>query len=293
MKKINFLIIGPDTENTSDLATEIKKRNHAFLAVPMKKIFFEFSNNVFSVKWKNKNLKNFDIVLFRGYNENFIEAQILAKKFLDAKIIIIDESLGKGFVPGKIFEASQLVKNKINHPKTFQALDISSYGKILKNINFPIIVKPVRGQKGKDMYKFNSQRKALNFFKKNERGYLIQEYLPIDGDIRVFVVGNKVIGAIKRFVIKGDFRSNASLGATAEKYTVDEKLKKLALSAAKIMRYEIAGVDVISHKGEYFVLEVNFAPQWQKFKEITGINPAKHIIDYAIQKYEKNKARLL
>ena len=293
MKRLSFLIIGPTTQNTSDLTYEIGKRGHTSLVLPLKEVCFEFSKNVFTVKGRGKNLKNFDIVFFRGYNENFIEAQILAKKFLDEKKIVIDEAIGRGFIPGKIFEAGQFIKNKLLHPQTFQALNFSSYCKILKNIPFPIIVKPVRGQKGKDMYKFDSQQEALNFFKKNPIGYLIQEYLPIDGDIRVFVVGNKVIGAIKRFVIKGDFRSNASLGAKAEEYTVDENLKKLSLSAAKIMRYEIAGVDVIRHKGKYFILEVNFAPQWQKFKEITGINPAKHIIDYAIQKYEKNKARLL
>lgn len=291
MKKINFLIIGPNTENTADLVEEIKKRGHLVSIISMKEIFFEFSYNNFKINFKNKSLGVFDIVIFRGYNKNFIEAEILAKKFLDDNKIVIDETIGKRFLPSKIFEASRLVKNKIKHPKTFQALGNSSYAEIFKKIKFPIIVKPVGGQKGKDIHKFKNIEEARIFFKKNPRGYLIQEYCKIDGDIRVFVVGNKILGAIKRFVIKGDFRSNASLGATAEKYSVDSELHKLAISAAKIMAYEIAGVDVIKHKGKYFVLEVNFAPQWQKFKEVTGINPAKSIIDYAIRKYEKNKSR--
>lgn len=287
MKKIKFLIIGPDTENTRDLVEEIKKRKHPVLSVPMKEIFFEFSNKTFEIGWKNKNLSIFDVVLFRGYNENYIEAEILAKKFLANKKIVIDETIGKNFVPGKNFEASQLIKNNLKHPKTFQALTYSVFLNILKKISFPIIAKPVRGQKGKNIHKFEKIKEAKDFFKKNPKGYLIQEYCKIDGDLRVFVVGKKVLGAIKRFVIKGDFRSNASLGARAEKYKVDNKLREVALSAAKTMEYEIAGVDIIKHKGQYFVLEVNFAPQWQKFKEITGINPAKIIVDYAIKKYEK------
>ncbi len=291
MSPINFLIIGPDNENTWDLVNEIKKRKHSVLSLPIKEIFFEFSNKKFKAFWKNKDLDLFDIILFRGYNESFIEAGVLAKKFLDDKKTVVDEVIGKGFIPGKTFEASRLIKNKLRHPKTLQCINSSICTSVLKKISFPIIVKPVHGQKGKDMHKFKNIKEAEVFLKKNPTGYLIQEYCKIDGDIRVFVVGNKVLGAIKRFVIDGDFRSNASLGAKAKKYPVDKELRRLSVSAAKIMKYEIAGVDIIKYEGKYFILEVNFAPQWQKFKEITGINPAKDIINYAIRKYEKNKGR--
>ncbi|OGI29418.1 MAG: hypothetical protein A2288_03810 [Candidatus Moranbacteria bacterium RIFOXYA12_FULL_44_15] len=94
---------------------------------------------------------------------------------------------------------------------------------------------------------------------------------------------------MKRYIIPGDFRSNASLGAKAEKILLTQELKELALKATKAMNYEVAGVDIIKHKKKLYVLEINSAPQWQKFKEVTGVNPAEAIIAYAIKKYHKNR----
>jgi len=66
-------------------------------------------------------------------------------------------------------------------------------------------------------------------------------------------------------------------------------LKKIALTATKALGYDIAGIDLFEYNNKYFVFEVNFSPQWQKFKEVTGISPAKDIVDLAIKKYEKTK----
>jgi ribosomal protein S6--L-glutamate ligase len=181
-----------------------------------------------------------------------------------------------------------LVKNKINHPKTYQAMSFISYKQIAKELLFPIIAKPVRGRQGMGIKKINNEKNFLKFIKKNYKGYLVQQYIKTDGDLRVFVVGDEVLGAIKRFVVPGDFRSNVSLGAKAKKVAVTKKIKEISLKAAKAMDFEVAGVDLIKHKNKYYVIEVNNGPQWQKFKEVTKINPAKKIIDYAINKFENN-----
>jgi glutathione synthase/RimK-type ligase-like ATP-grasp enzyme len=80
------------------------------------------------------------------------------------------------------------------------------------------------------------------------------------------------------------------LGARAEKILLTKKLETLALRATKAMNYEIAGVDIIEHKKEFYVLEINSAPQWQKFKEVTGINPAEDIVAYSLKKYYKKRS---
>lgn len=143
------------------------------------------------------------------------------------------------------------------------------------------------GQKGQGIVKIDNKKQAYNFFKKNHKGYLLQEYLEIDSDIRIFVVNSKILGAMKRFIIPGDFRSNASLGARVEQVNPTKEMIDLAKRAVKAMKYEIAGVDIVTYKGKFYVIEVNSTPQWQKFKKVTGINPAKHIIDYSLEKYKK------
>ncbi|MFA4817815.1 MAG: RimK family alpha-L-glutamate ligase [Parcubacteria group bacterium] len=285
MNKLSFVIIGPSTENTLDLVREIEKTGHRSFIVKLSDIFFEFNNGAFKALWKNKDLLDFDIFLLRGYNKNLLFAQILAQELLVKGKIVIDDTIGKRFISSKIYEASRMAQNKINHPRTWQAVSFSSYKKILKQISFPVIAKPVYGQKGQGIEKFKTAKEYLSFFSKNPKGYLIQEFLNIDGDIRVFIVGNKVLGAMKRHLVPGDFRSNASLGARTEKIPLTKELKTLALKAAKTMDYEIAGVDILEYKKKFYVLEINSSPQWQKFKEVTGINPAKYIIEYALKKY--------
>lgn len=292
MKKIKFAIIGAsETENAKDLVKEIKSSGHTIFLIQPKNLVFEFSKNKkFKIKQGNIDLDKLDIFIFRGYNVNIVAVKILAEKLIRDKKVVIDEILGKRFIPSKIFEASKLAEHNINHPMTFQALDISSYKIVLDKATFPIIIKPLYGQKGQGIIKINNKTKALAFFKKNPKGYLIQEYLKTDSDIRVFVVNNKVLGAIRRFVLPGNFRSNASLGAKVEKMIPTKEMKAIALKATKAMGYEIAGVDFLEYKNKLYVLEVNSTPQWQKFKEVTGINPAKNIISYATKKYKRNNA---
>ncbi|MEA1936809.1 MAG: RimK family alpha-L-glutamate ligase [Patescibacteria group bacterium] len=290
MKKIKFAIIGAsETENTKDLVKEIEKRRHKAYLIQPKNLVFEFSkNNKFKVSQGKIDLDKLDVFIFRGYTINIVPAKILAEKLVYDKKVVIDEVLGKKFVPSKIFESSQFARHEINHPKTFQALDFKSYENIFNSISFPIIVKPVYGQKGQDVIKINSKAQARKFFRKNPNGYLIQEFLKTDSDTRVFVVNNKVIGAIRRFVLPGDFRSNASLGAKAEKIIPTKEMKETAIKATKVMGYEISGVDFIKYRNKYYVLEVNSTPQWQKFKEVTGVNPAKNIISLALKKYKRS-----
>lgn len=289
-KKLKFAIIGAsETENTRDLVCEIEKRKHKAYLIQPKNLIFEFSKNKkFEIKQGDINTDSLDIFIFRGYNLNIIAVKILAEKLIRDKKVVIDETLGKRFIPSKIFESSKFAEYNINHPRTFQALDISSYKTILDKVDFPVVVKPLYGQKGQDIIKMNSKTKALAFFKKNPKGYLIQEYLKTDSDVRVFVVNNRVIGAIKRFVLPRDFRSNVSLGAKAEKIVPTREMKTIAIKATKAMGYEIAGVDFLKYKNKLYVLEVNSTPQWQKLKKVTGINPAKNIINYALKKYKRN-----
>jgi ribosomal protein S6--L-glutamate ligase len=292
MTKLKFVIFGPETPNTLDLVEEIKKSNNIPYVIQLKNIVFEFKNGKYRALWKNKDLRKFDIFLLRGYNKNLIFAQILIESLLTQNKTVIDETIGKKFLSSKVFEASLMNRNKIRHPRTYQAIDFIIWKKLLTKINFPIIAKPIYGQKGQGIVKLENKKEYLKFFAKNPRGYLVQEFLKIDGDIRVFVVNNKVLGAMKRFIVPGDFRSNASLGAKTEKINPSKEMTELALKAVKTMGYEIAGVDILKYKNKFYVLEVNSSPQWQKFKETTSINPAKEIIRYSLKKYEKIQSRL-
>ena len=291
MAKLKFAIIGPETENTNDLVNEIKKSGNISYVIQLKDVTFEFKSGEFKAFWSKKNLFNFDIFIFRGYNKNLNFARIFIDTLLNKKKVVVDDILGKTFISSKVFEASIFNRNKISHPKTYHAVNLASWKKILKKVKFPIIAKPVYGQKGQGIIKLENEKSYISLFTKNPKEYLLQEFIRVDGDLRVFIVNNKVLGAIKRFIVPGDFRSNASLGAQAIKVIPSKKIKEIAIKATKSMGYEIAGVDIIEDKNNLYVLEVNSSPQWQKFKETTGVNPAREIIKYSLEKYEKIQSR--
>lgn len=283
----NFVIIGPNTENTEDLLLEIKKRGHAALVVKLMDVMFEFSSGQFRAFWKGRDLLCDDIFIFRGYNKNLLFAEILAEQLIENGKVVIDEAIGKRFAHSKVYEAAMMNRIGISHPKTYQAVNSSTYSAHADEVSFPIIAKPIDGQKGQGIEKIMSKEQYLSFFAKNPKGYLFQEYLKITYDIRVLVVAGQALGAMKRHIIPGDFRSNASLGARTEKIELTDDLRSLAVRAAKVMDYEVAGVDIIKDGGRLYVLEINSSPQWQKFKEVTGINPAESIVDYALIKQKE------
>lgn len=287
MKQLKFIIFGSPNKNTLDLVAEIKSRKHLVSVVPLRDIVFEFTKNKFKAVWNGQNLIKSDIFIFRGYNIHLKEAQILAENLLDQGKVVLDEALGTKYISSKLYEASRFAKLKINHPKTFQTFSTDSYKLLAEKLKFPIIAKPVRGMKGRGIEKINTPNEFLKFFAKNPGDYLIQDFFKIKSDLRIFVVDNQVLGGFRRFIPENEFRSNAIPRTRAEKIIPTSAMKKIAIAATKALGYDIAGVDLFEFKNKLYVIEANSCPQWQKFKTVTGINPAKAIIDLAVAKHEK------
>lgn len=294
MKQLTFVIFGgKPTAQTKDLLSEISKQGHIGIPVRMKDVIFLFEQGKFHARYRDFEITTGDIFLFRGgYRTVKPAVSTLANYLAFMGKTLVNDNLGNtGFFGDKVFQANRLAQENIPHPRTMQALSLRDVPNIANALGFPIIAKPMSGSKGFGIMKFDSKEKVVTFLRKNNnnRKYFLQEYIPIDGDFRIFVVGNRVIAGMKRHVLKGDFRSNASLGARASKIALSDSLKKLSLKSAKAMDFEVAGVDIIERGKELLVLEVNSAPQWKKLKEITGTNPAKEIVHYALQKHLKDK----
>ena len=99
-------------------------------------------------------------------------------------------------------------------------------------------------------------------------------------DVRLFVVGGKVIGAIERTAPAGDWRTNVARGGTAQPIDAPLEWRDYALSAARAVGADYAGVDILeSRTGEPFVLEVNGIPGWQGLQAATGVDVAAAIVE--------------
>ena len=109
-----------------------------------------------------------------------------------------------------------------------------------------------------------------------EVNLLVQEFIEEAGgsDIRAFVVGDKVVGAMKRQGAEGDFRSNLHQGGSATAHKLSRKEKTVALAAAKAMGLGVCGVDMIPSKRGPLVMEVNSSPGLEGIEKSTGIDIA-------------------
>src|SRR3989304_2477088 len=226
---------------------EAKKRGHQVAFVRDKDLVVKIDPKLEVSINGIKDLKNYDVLLRRrivnGYLQSLIAARYMrrhGKLALPARI-----DVGQA-LDDKMTQAVKLHSAKVRHIPVFQALTRKNALRLLKMVDYPIIIKGIIGTKGKQVFKINTKSAALSIIKKYKyANVLIQEFVNIKSDRRVFVVGKKVLGVMKRIIPKGEYRANIAQGAKAEKGKLSNELKRIALKAAKTLDYDIAGVDVI------------------------------------------------
>ena len=157
---------------------------------------------------------------------------------------------------------------------------------ILSHFSFPFVFKECFGSFGQQVYLINSKEELIDRIKKCDVWpFVIQEFIKESKgrDLRIYVVGDKVVGAMKRENKNGDFRANIEIGGVASKYEANKLEKELALKVAKELKLNFCGVDILFGEGDDRILcEVNSNAYFTKFNEILGINVADLILDHIL-----------
>src|SRR5206468_12511474 len=99
-------------------------------------------------------------------------------------------------------------------------------------------------------------------------------------DIRALVVGRKVVAAMRRQAVAGEFRSNLHRGGTATKVRLPADYRKTALAAARVLGLRVAGVDMLESQEGPMIMEVNSSPGLEGIQKTTGVDVAEAIIEY-------------
>ena len=179
----------------------------------------------------------------------------------------------------------------LTQPKTVLIPNADTWKQALESLDskFPIIMKTLEGSKGVGVLFIESERQIesivqLLYSQNDDVDLLIQEYIKTDGDIRVIVLGGKVIASMKRDIVEGDFRSNVSQGATVKEYKLTELEIEQCLLASKSIDGSWTAVDFIPSKNPKteppYILEVNHSPGTKGIEKATGKNVVKQVIDF-------------
>ena len=146
-----------------------------------------------------------------------------------------------------------------------------------------MVVKPLFGSEGRGLVRVTEFEVARRVFHALERigsVLYLQRFIPNEGyDLRAFVLGNRVLGAIRRHAPDGDWRTNVAVGGRAEAVRLDAEAEALALRAARAVGARMAGVDLLpDREGKLVVLEVNAVPGWRALAACTGVDVASEIL---------------
>jgi len=192
-------------------------------------------------------------------------------------------SAGKATFPS--YHTYKCVQDKIRQTALFELLQISHprtrvfYGKhqkskILDYFKFPFIAKIARGSAmGRGVFLIQNRQELLAYTQMTTVAY-IQEYLPIDRDIRVVVIGDRIVHSYWRIAGPDDFRSNVAAGATISLEKVPSAALDLALSCAAQCGWDDVGIDICCLNGRCYVLEANMKYGKEGFRK-AGIDYVK------------------
>ena len=158
--------------------------------------------------------------------------------------------------------------------------------------DYPFILKPFYGTHGRGVMLLDtptSLTSTVAALCELHHDYVIQSFVKESGgvDIRILVVGDEVIAAMKRSAPPGEFRANIHKGASGEAITLPEKYTYLAIRATAALELEIAGVDLLETNDGPVILEVNPSPGFEELQSVTGIDIAAAIIEFATAFAEK------
>lgn len=210
----------------------------------------------------------------------------LIMSFEDMNIPVTASSFGLIHSRNKFLAGQVLQSAGILVPKTVTFADPRHIDQAIRSIGgYPFILKRLKGTQGNAVFLINDVDKAhrkIGKYIRKRKAFLIQQYIKESQgtDLRCFVVGGKVVGAMKRIAAKGEFRANIHQGGNGLEARLSKAERDMAIEAAEVLGLHIAGVDILrSHDGP-MLLEVNSSPGLQGIEKATGKDIAAEIIRY-------------
>lgn len=197
-------------------------------------------------------------------------------------------------VKDKLHSQQILCQSNLPTPKTMLVKFPVDQQLIEREFGFPVIVKQISGSKGKGVYLCNSAKDITSLMteihtENPNSNIIFQQYISASHgqDIRVFLIGGKIVGCMRRVAKSGDFKANFSQGGSVESYTMTPELERLALEVTHLFNLDIIGIDFLIDKDGYQICEANSSPGFNGLERVVGVGIAEQILDYIAVKVGK------
>lgn len=278
--------------STRRMAEEVEAKGHEVRVIDPLLCYMTIASQRPTIHYKGEELNGVDAIIPRiGASITFYGTAVV-RQFEMMNVYSVNESVAISRSRDKLRSLQLLARKGVGLPVTGFAHS-TKYTKDLINLagGAPLVIKLLEGTQGIGVVLAETGKAAesvIEAFRGLKENILVQEFIKEAGgaDLRCFVIGDKVVAAMKRQGGEGEFRSNLHRGGNASivKLTPEERLT--AVRAAKIMGLNVAGVDLLRSNHGPVVMEVNSSPGLEGIETATGKNVAGMIINF-IEKQSK------
>jgi len=279
------------------LVEAAQKRGHEVRVVDALRCYMNISSNKPALHYRGEDLDDFDAVIPRiGASITFYGTAVLRQLEMMG-VYLLNESVAVTRSRDKLRSLQLLSRKGIGMPVTGFANLPDDIPDLIKMVGgAPVVIKLLEGTQGIGVVLAETRKAAesvIEAFLGLNADIMVQEYIKEAGgaDIRCFVVGGKVVAAMKRQAAEGEFRSNLHRGGSASLIKLKPEERQTAVKAAKIMGLNVAGVDLLRSDRGPVVMEVNSSPGLEGIERATGKDVADLIIDFIEKNAKPHRTR--
>jgi ribosomal protein S6--L-glutamate ligase len=293
--KVAILSRSETLYSTRRLKEAGEARGHEVDIIDTLHCYMDITRSRPAVRYKGQQLPYYDAVIPRiGASITFYGAAVV-RQFEMMGTFCVNESVAISRSRDKLRSLQLLSRKDIGLPRTGFANKPDDIPDLIKNVGgAPLVIKLLEGTQGIGVVLADTNKSAealIEAFMGLKANILVQEFIGEAGgaDIRCFVIGSKVVAAMRRQGAEGEFRSNLHRGGSAVVVRLSKEERATAVNAARAMGLNVCGVDILQSKHGPVVLEVNSSPGLEGIETSTGKDVAGMIYSFIETNAQPNK----
>ena len=285
-RPLRIAILTQEPRNYSNRAMikAAEARGHVIETIETSRCYMSINAHKPEVHYDGKALPRYDAIIPRIGSRLTFYGMAVVRQFESMGVFCLNPARAIGNSRDKLMAHQILAQHRLGMPNTAFAKSSRDTKGILDLVGgSAVVVKLLESTQGKGVVLADSKKAAsalVDAFRGLDAHFLVQEFVKEanGSDLRCFVVNGKVIGAMIRTAQAGEFRSNIHQGGTAKAAKLSREERRAAQKAAKAMKLNVAGVDILRSDTGPKILEVNSSPGLEGIEKATGKDIASEII---------------
>lgn len=284
--KLAILSCAPNAHSTRRFKEAALQRDHQVDVLNTLKFAIDLDRGSPDLYYRQKQLTHYDAVLPRIGASITYYGTAVVRQFQEMDVFCANTAHGITNSRDKLRSLQILSRHHVGIPRTTFVRDRKDVLPAIDRVGgAPVVIKLIEGTQGIGVLLAESVKTAegiVELLQSQKQNVLIQKFVAESKgrDIRAFVVGDRVVAAMRRVAQGQEFRSNVHRGGIAEPIELSEEYRETAVRCTQILGLQVAGVDMLEGRDGPQVMEVNSSPGLEGIEACTGLDVAGAVIEY-------------